>query len=171
MECQDPRGNTGTDCSIDYEVLPTGSWSIGGGDTFHSCTSTWGFPGGSMTSCHYPGLDTCTFSQQGDGRCIDCTYPDGSGVSTCLFDPNDPLPDVFAGRPDHLPPPGTCVDKTSEDGAMACTTCTRQDLSATTTCRHPEATWCEVAGYFDSLVCALCAHADGTERTYCEPMN
>jgi RNA polymerase sigma-70 factor (ECF subfamily) len=171
MECEDPRGNSGIDCSIDYEVLPTGMWSIGGGDTFHSCTSSWGFPDGSMTSCHYPGLDTCKFSQEGDARCFSCTYPDGSGLSSCLYDPNDPLPDVFAGRPDHLPPPGTCVDKTSADGAMACTTCTQQDLTATTTCRHPEATRCEVVGHGGSLVCARCTDADGIDRTYCEPVN
>jgi RNA polymerase sigma-70 factor (ECF subfamily) len=172
MECQDPRGNTGTDCSIDYEVLPTGMSMIGSGDTYHSCTTSWGFPDGSTTSCHYPGLDTCTYSQPGqDARCIDCRYPDGSGLNTCLYDPNDPLPDVFAHRPDHLPPPGTCVDKTSPDGAMACTTCTRQDLTATTTCRHPAATQCEVVGYSDPFVCVNCTHADGTNRTFCEPMN
>jgi RNA polymerase sigma-70 factor (ECF subfamily) len=171
LECRDPRGNTGIDCSIDYEVISGGSWTIGGGDKFHSCTTSWGYPGASLTTCHYPGVDSCTFSQVGDTRCIECTYLDGSGPGICLLDPNDPLPDVFAGRPDHWPPPGTCVEKTSADGSMACTTCTREDLSATTSCRHPAATYCEVVGYDDSLVCARCTLTDGTEQTFCEPMN
>jgi hypothetical protein len=169
LECEDPRGNMGVDCSIDYEVLPTGSSSFGSGETFHSCGVSWGYPDGTTTSCHYPGPDSCPFSQEGDARCLICEYPGGSGLSLCLLDPNDPLPDVSAQRPDHLPPPGTCVDKTSADGAMACTTCTREDLTATTSCRHPAATWRDIVFNDDQLACARCMHADGIERTFCEP--
>jgi RNA polymerase sigma-70 factor (ECF subfamily) len=170
LECEDPRGNTGTDCSLDYEAMYTASATYGDGDTFNSCTTSWGVPSGSSTSCHYPGVDTCTLSESADARCIDCTYPSGGGKSLCLFDPNDPTPDPFAGRPANLPAPGVCVDETSADGSVVCTTCTRQDLSATTTCRHPAAESCDFVESGDHTACVRCTHADGSSVAFCDPL-
>jgi hypothetical protein len=145
LECTDPRGRVGVDCSIDYEDFPTASAGSGGGDTFHSRSASWGFPVGSSSICHYPGTDSCVYSEEGDARCIDCTYPDGSGSGRCLLDASDELPDPFAGRPSILPEPGECRTETSEDGQIQCSTCTREDLSAAKICRFPPAVACGTA--------------------------
>lgn len=171
LACEDPRGNTGTDCSQNYEEMYSASSSIGGGDTFNSCSVTWGIPSGAATTWHYPGLDTCTVSSSEDWYSIECRFPDGSGVgSSGVREPNQPLPDLFAGRPENLPAPGACVDNTSADGAVSCTTCTRQDLSATTTCRHPAAEQCEPGGGgAENAFCVHCRQADGSSVTICDP--
>ena len=170
LECADPRGNTGTDCSLDYESMNILGYGFGDSDSFSSCITHWGAPSGSTTSCHYPGIDSCTITEfpHAQARCIDCRHPNGSSNSTCVFD-NDPLPEPLAGRPDDLPAPGTCVDQTSADGAVTCTTCTRQDLSATTTCRHPAAESCETFN-IDWTLCIRCTHGDGTSVTFCNPL-
>jgi RNA polymerase sigma factor (sigma-70 family) len=169
LECTDPRGNTATDCSQDYEVMPTGSYTSSDADTFESCNVSWGYPDGSTAGCDYPGPDTCTAIDYGYARCIECTRPDGGeGMSRCLFDPNEPLPELPKGRP-NLPVPGTCMDTTSADGKVLCTTCTRHDLSATTSCRLPAAIECEPIHTSDYLLCVRCTHADGSNRTFCPP--
>jgi RNA polymerase sigma-70 factor (ECF subfamily) len=165
LVCQDPRGFTASDCSIDYEVLPTYGSSVGSADGLISCNSSAGYPAAATTSCDYPGLSSCTLT---DG-CVECRSPWGGGVGRCPFDPEDLLPEIFSGRPANLPEPGTCVEKTSPDGDMVCTTCTRGDLSASTHCRHPEALRCDPFLSEDNLVCVSCRHADGSDRTYCEP--
>lgn len=166
LECQDPRGNTAWDCSRDYEVMqPQYSSTIGYGGTFISCTASSGSPEVATASCHYPGLSSCTLT---DG-CLDCSYLWGAGTGVCPYDLADLLPDIFSGRPANLPEPGACVDRTSPDGAMVCTTCTRGDLSASTHCRHPGATWCDPVLTEDNLLCVSCQHADGSNQTYCEP--
>lgn len=132
---------------------------------------TWGIPTGSSSKWSYPGLDTCTVTATDEWYDIDCQYVDGGGVgSSGLREPNEPLPDLFAGRPENLPAPGTCVDDTSADGAVFCTTCTRHDLSATTTCRHPAASQCEpVGGAAEFSWCMRCNQVDGSILTVCDP--
>lgn len=171
LECTDPKGNTATDCSQNYEEMPAASSSIGGGDTFNNCGVIYGMPTGTATTWHYPGLETCTVAATEDWYSIECRFPDGGGVGvTGDREPNAPLPNLFAGRPENLPAPGACVDNTSADGAVFCTTCTRDDLSATTTCRHPAAQQCEpMKGANEPAFCVQCSQADGSSLTVCDP--
>jgi len=166
LGCTDPLGRTATDCSIDYEVLPIASHGLGGGDTFHSCNTSWGYPGGSSGVCHYPGTDSCITSGGDDFICIDCTYPDGSGSGLCGSD--EPRP-IMQGRPSDLPEPGGCVTETDEDGALLCSTCTREDLSASKACRFPPALSCEPSPG-DTLAekCFTCALEDGGIAEFCD---
>lgn len=165
LECTDAKGRVGTDCSIDYELLPTALDSIGGGDTMHHCSVSYGFPGGATGVCHYPGADTCRVA----GGCVECAYPDGSGSGTCVADPVDPLPDVMAGRPSTLPPPGTCVTETSQGGLAQCTTCTRFDLSAMKACRFPPAASCSTTGGGNPIeLCITCSLVGGGTAMMCD---
>jgi RNA polymerase sigma-70 factor, ECF subfamily len=169
LECIDPKGRVGTDCSIDYGALSLASASVGGGGTFNVCMAIWGFPDGATGNCHYPGNQSCIYRESGVARCIDCTYRDGSGGSRCLLDASDPLPEVMAGRPSSLPPPGQCVTETSADGLVECSTCTRYDLSATRSCRLPPAEWCETApGKQPGEKCAVCRLEEGGVAQLCD---
>jgi len=143
LECTDPKGHVATDCSIDYESLPTTGSGYGGGDTFDVIELSYGYPNGTSAVAHYPGTDSCVVDEE--ARCIDCTYADGSGSGVCLGDPDEPLPEVMAGRPSTLPPPGECVNQLGPDGAIVCSTCTRDDLSASKMCRLPRADFCDVS--------------------------
>jgi hypothetical protein len=168
LECRDPKGRVGTDCSIDYEVLSTGSATVGSGATFNQCTGSWGFPGGGGATCHYPGTETCTLSEGGGARCIDCRFPGGGATSLCMLDPSYPTPDPMAGRPSWLPAPGTCVTETRGSG-MQCTTCTANDLRSTISCRFPRANQCGPAGRSDPVQsCVRCRLGGGAEATLCE---
>jgi hypothetical protein len=167
LECTDPKGRVGTDCSIDYGDFFTASGSVGGGGSFAVCSAGWGLPHGTSGVCHYPGNDSCVIDEE--ARCIDCTYPDGSGTGVCVIDPETPLPDIMAGRPSGLPPPGECVDELGPDGALLCSTCTRDDLSATKMCRLPPAEWCEFAEGDDPIEkCMACALEDGGVAEICD---
>lgn len=169
LQCTDPKGRIGTDCSIDYESLPTASTGIGGGDTFNVCSGSWGFPGGASGICHYPGPDTCLFTDENGVRCIDCFYPDGSSSGVCLFDPNDPTPEVLAGRPSGLPGPGECASEFGDDGELTCSTCTRDDLSATKVCRFAPAESCDVGVGDDPIEkCVTCQLVGGGEASICD---
>ncbi len=168
LECRDPKGRIGTDCSIDYEEVPAESTTVGGGGTFNVCSAHWGFPGGSGGTCHFPGTGTCTFSERGGARCIDCRYPGGGDTGTCLLDPSDPLPDPMAGRPGNLPPPGGCVTETRGDG-IQCTTCTAGDMRATMSCRFPPASGCEIDhGTHPGERCVSCTLVGGGLATFCD---
>lgn len=168
LECRDPKGRTGKDCSLDYESLPTASTGIGGGDTFHSCHASYGFPNGANGTCHYPGPDTCDIDLE--AGCIECTYMDGSGTGLCAADPEDLPDDVLNGRPSILPPPGECITSTSEDGLVECSTCTREDLSATKACRMPPAVSCDVSaqGSNPLELCLTCSLQEGGTVTICD---
>ena len=167
MECTNPVGRVAVNCSIDYESLPIESWTAGGGGTFNVCSASWGFPGGASGVCHYPGTESCTITEDGDARCIDCTYPDGSGSGTCLLDPNEPLPDIMAGRPSTLPGPNACVTSTYE--GVECSTCTREDLGATMACRMAPAASCEPIDGDDPLeTCFVCQLEGGGTATFCD---
>ena len=135
LRCVDPKRRTGVDCSVDYEVLPLVSYSDNGGDSFFSaCTHISGLPQESATTCHFPGVKSCVVREYHDWHCIDCGFLDGSGVGLC-GDASEPLPDPLADRPAYLPPPGTCTVELGADGAVTCAACTREDLSATRSCR------------------------------------
>jgi hypothetical protein len=168
LQCTDPKGRVGIDCSIDYESLPTASTGIGGGDTFNVCSGSWGYPGGASGVCHYPGLDSCLVTDENGVRCIDCMYPDGSGSGICLFDPNDPTPEILAGRPSGLPEPGECLSEFGDDGELTCSTCTRDDLSATKVCRFPPAESCDVGIVDDIEKCVTCQLVGGGEASICD---
>ena len=68
-----------------------------------------------------------------DKHCVYCSYRDGSAVGDCV-DARVALPDPLADRPHDLPAPGECASDIV-DRNVACTTCTRADLSATRTCQ------------------------------------
>ena len=167
LECTDPKGRAATDCSIDYELLPTASTGYGGGDTYDVCGASYGFPGGASATCKYPGIDTCRYTRSGDASCVDCSYPDGGGTGACVLD--DSLPEFSIGRPSGLPPPGQCITETGPDGAPRCSTCTRADLAATKVCRFPPADFCDVA-HTDNPIekCLACNLVGGGTAAICD---
>jgi RNA polymerase sigma-70 factor (ECF subfamily) len=166
LECRDPKGRVGHDCTMDYEKMDGASLTAGGGATFNSCTVLWGNPGGSTGTCHYPGTETCRFSAPGDARCADCEFADGSGSASCLLDPQGPQRDPMVGRPSTLPPPGTCVTE-FHDG-MECSTCTADDLSADMNCRFPRALYCAAASRGPDEICLACSLIDGGQVMICD---
>jgi hypothetical protein len=101
---------------------------------FASCYTGSGARALAGTTCHYPGLQTCVVTQQEDWHCLRCTYPNGASLELCS-DATQPLPDPLADRPLDLPAPGSCSSELASDGSTACMTCTREDLSATRSCR------------------------------------
>lgn len=161
LQCMDPRGRTATDCSTEWSGFSAGI-GTGGGDFLHSCGVGYGYEAGTTSACHYPGLDTCVFE---DG-CVTCTYQDGSGSSMCGDDLPD-IDDLLAGHPDDLPEPGACVTETVQDGLVECSTCTREDLSATTSCRFAEST-CDYTDCEDGI-CIGCDLVTGGEALICDP--
>jgi hypothetical protein len=167
LRCVDPRGRAGVDCSIDYETLPAGSFGIAPGNVFSfaTCTFLWGIPSVSGTTCHYPGRNSCTRTEEGGGHCIHCTYADGSGTGLCN-DASEPLPAPLADRPRDLPRPGTCVTEREDDGRISCTTCTNGDLSAIRACHDPGAVSCDLL--FDESGClGRCTLTDGSQALLC----
>lgn len=172
LTCVDPKGHEAIDCSLDYEIFRTSaSLTHGSGDTFNSCSTSWGLPGFSETTCHYPGPDTCTVAETDDARCVSCTYPDGSGKESCLFDPSDPLPDPLAGRPAGLPAPGECLTEPFARYDMLCVTCTHADGSSVQSCRHPETDSCSMIPSPEGVSCAACAGGpDGRIIPLCDPV-
>jgi hypothetical protein len=165
LECTDPKGRVAIDCSIDYESLYTEGTSIGGGETFNVCGVTRGYPGGASGTCLYPGTESCTYFEEGDGRCIECT----SGTLMCMFDPDYELPDVMAGRPSTLPAPGECITETSQGDTVQCSTCTREDLSATKNCRFPPAESCTAVDAYGALeLCIVCVLDGGGVTEMCD---
>jgi hypothetical protein len=98
--------------------------------------------------------------------CVDCTYPDGSGSGWCGA--TEYVPDIMAGRPSTLPGPNACVTETGYDG-VECSTCTRDDLSATKACRLAPAASCEVVESEDPVQkCLACTLEDGGTATVCD---
>jgi hypothetical protein len=167
LECTDPRGRVAVDCSIDHDSAPVASFTQGGGDTFNVCNAIWGFPGGASGSCHYPGTASCTIEDGGgDVTCIECRYRDGS--STGLCGDRATFPDLMAGHPSDLPEPGACVTETGEDGVQ-CSTCTRDDLGATRSCRLAPAESCDAVDGDDPLEkCFACSLVGGGTATFCD---
>ena len=169
LSCDDDRGRTVVDCSLDWVNVSLSRSGFGGG-TFNACSTTWGDTIFSGTTCWYPGVDTCAVTQKGDGLCLECFYPDGSGKWLCTE--SGPLPDPLDGRPDDLPPPGECVTEEREGGRVLCTTCTHADLSAFTSCRHPQAEVCDIDFGGDEVpgrTCMTCTGEDGASATFCDP--
>jgi hypothetical protein len=160
LQCMDPRGRIATDCSTEW-MADSASIGFGGGDFLHSCGVGYGFAAGTTSACHYPGSDTCVLE---DG-CLSCTYQDGSGASICGEDVEDI--DIFGGHPADLPPPGQCVTETVQDGRVECSTCTREDLSATISCRFAQST-CDYAEC-DEGQCIGCDLVGGGEALVCDP--
>jgi RNA polymerase sigma-70 factor (ECF subfamily) len=168
LRCVDPKGRVGIDCSTDYGVSGGAGYGLSAvGVFFSSCEFSWGVAGVSGTTCHYPGLQTCTVSQADDWQCLECGYPDGSGGGLCNA-ASEPLPDPLADRPLDLPPPGTCASELDNDGRVLCATCTREDLSATTSCRYPGIESCDLTdGGPDGNCLAECRRVDGSRVRVC----
>jgi hypothetical protein len=168
LRCVDPRGRVGVDCSIDYELVPAGSFTMSPNNTFSfaSCTFLWGVPSVSGTMCHYPGTRSCSVRREGNAHCLSCTHPDGSGIEICS-DRSEPLPDPMADRPTDLPAPGQCVIEHSADGQVSCAACTRRDLSASRACHHPGAVACELSGADDTGCLGQCTLDDGNTARLC----
>ena len=168
LRCTDPEGRTGEDCSIDYDLAPAASFGIAPGDTSNmaSCTFVWGLGNATGTTCHYPGTSSCVVSSKDDWQCLTCSYPDGSGSGLCT---GEDLPDPLAGLPDDLPAPGTCVNEVGADGQVVCTTCSRDDLSATRSCHYPGVASCSTFDPRDWAVGCLgrCRLEDGTIERLC----
>jgi hypothetical protein len=158
LECIDPRGRSALDCRLSYDGYNQG---FGRSDAFSSCITTYGDERGSQSACHYPGPDTCLFQEP----CIDCALPTQFGEIFACYQDYEVPPDPLCTRPEDLPAPGVCVEQMSPDGLVACTTCTRRDLSATTVCDHPPAESCES----QDDGCMRCTHADGSSATICDP--
>jgi hypothetical protein len=167
LECEDPKGRVGKDCSLDYEVLPLASSWTGGGDNFNGCAVTWGEPGGSSGICQYPGTNTCKITEGDESVCIDCAYELGGGSGVCAFDPDPEFPDPMAGRPSWLPAPGECVNELGDDGGVKCSICTRDDLSAARICRFPPAASCDVASD-GAQKCMACSLEGGGSARICD---
>jgi RNA polymerase sigma factor (sigma-70 family) len=169
LECRDPKGRLARDCSMDYEVMPSASTTMGSGDNFNVCSAAWGLPGAATGSCRYPGTETCRFSGSDQARCIDCTYADGAAASACFFDPTDELTDPMAGRPSTLPAPGTCTTEVQQGGLVECSTCTASDLSAVMACRFTPAASCGHAGRGNpGETCIGCRLKSGGRALVCD---
>ena len=167
LECTDPQDRTATDCSQDYEQIPMASISLVGDGAFNPCSMVWGHPDASATTCRYPGVDSCVVTESPDGeRCLRCE----EGPVVCVSDPDEPLPDPLAERPDDVPGPGACVH-TEPSESVSCTTCTREDMSATRTCRHAAEEPCDPdpADPGDDPSCVACTLSDGTVEPLCYP--
>jgi hypothetical protein len=170
LQCTDPKGRVGIDCSIDPAQLQMGSWTTTPTGSYSpaDCTFNWGAAAYSGTTCHYAGTNTCVVTgTPGDWQCLSCTYPDGSATSICGA---GDLPDPMLGRPAALPAPGSCVSETDADGAIACSTCTGDDLSATRSCHYPGIIACDLTAIFDDddgACTGLCTREDGSEVRLC----
>lgn len=163
--CATADGHTISGCSDNldcwsYSASATGTYS------FTACETTVCPDGTATKTCHYPGPDTCTYSEEGDARCLSCTYPDGSGTGTCLFDPNEPMPDPLFDRPADLPAPGRCVTDASPGGFWSCTTCTDAAGYARSTCTYGASSSCTAESQ-GSNVCSNCTYPDGSDTSLC----
>jgi hypothetical protein len=169
LRCVDPKDRVGVDCSVDYETSSGGSFGSSATSMyFSSCSFSWGVPEVSGTTCHYAGQDTCVVSQTDGWHCLSCQFRDGSGVQVCM-DATEALPDPLADRPLDLPAPGTCTTDLGADGAMACATCTHEDLSATTSCHYTGLETCRLVWSQtpDSTCVAECRTVDGNRVSMC----
>jgi hypothetical protein len=170
LRCTDPKGRIARDCSIDYGVFTGGG--IGGPSNgefnFASCSFEFGAPAASGTTCQYPGAETCEVTTGDSGRCMQCTYPDGSGSGIC-GDATNPLYDPLIDRPDDFPATGICVNDLRADGQIECTTCMRDDLSVTRSCRYPGIVDCQLLFGGEDPGCeALCTFQDGHKAKMCQ---
>jgi len=171
LRCTDPKGRSAVDCSIDFEGTQKGGFSTYGSDvSFAECGFTWGEPRTSGTTCEYPGGKTCQYVE-GDGgySCLECRLPRGGGGLVCGT-ANDPLIDPLVGRPDDLPAPGFCINDLSADGKVQCTTCARDDASATRSCHYPGIVDCNFDNPADQAAGCLgrCTFADGHQERVCD---
>jgi hypothetical protein len=173
LRCVDPKGRVGRDCSVDYGVFETAgaSGSSNAEFNFSICTFQWGVPLSSGTTCHYPGVNTCKVTDAGgDWHCLECSYADGSGSSVCA-DKSNPLYDPLIARPDDLPAPGFCVNDLDADGKVQCTTCMKNDLSATRSCHYPGIVECQFVfpeEGDDGKCSELCTFEDGHQALMCD---
>jgi RNA polymerase sigma-70 factor (ECF subfamily) len=168
LRCVDPRGHIGIDCSADYEVVRSGSYTTAAENVyFSSCRFNWGIAPVSGTTCHYPGPQSCTVSRPGSVHCLACQFPDGAGMQLCR-DTSEPLPDPLVDRPLDLPAPGTCTTELTDDGTVACATCTRDDLTATISCRYAGIESCDMSPTdIDPECVGQCRHVDGSRIRLC----
>jgi hypothetical protein len=170
LRCADPKGRVAIDCSIDYPALFAQGRSAGFGTStpMGSCSLISGVPRVSGMTCHYPGENSCVASQDGDWHCLSCEYPDRSSSRTCM-DASTPLPDPLEIRPVNLPAPGTCTVERDTDGSVLCATCTREDLSATTSCQHAQLPRCsgEVPALPDPSCVVPCRRDQGSLEHMC----
>ncbi len=170
LRCVDPKARVGVDCSMDYSVFAGGK--IGGSaidSFFGSCDLSWGPPHVTGITCHYVGTQSCVANEYEDEwQCLHCEYRNGSGTGLCMGT-SEPLPDPMADRPLHLPPPGQCVTDQSADGSVSCATCTRADLSATSSCRYRDVTTCYMNPFLTEPGClGTCEQADGRRVPMCK---
>jgi len=157
LECTDGRGRVARDCatSLASDGTAVAGWS--GGDVLRFTSAWWGESGGAGSAVHYAGTSTCSAS-----GCLDCRFADGSASGRCPYD-GDLEDDLWEGRPEDLPAPGRCVTARHGHG-VDCTTCTRQDLSASVLCRFPPAVSCDqpIGG------CVTCALIGGGTASSCD---
>jgi hypothetical protein len=164
--CVDASGNSVSECIENLDCWGYGDTATGA-YSFTSCYTSVCPDGTATKTCHYPGPDTCEESIEGDARCFQCTYPDGSGAGVCLLDPDEPLPDPLFDRPADLPAPGTCVTEASPGGFWSCTTCTAEDGLATSNCNYAAASACTKETLADGRVCSNCTYPDGSVASLC----
>lgn len=157
LECTDGRGRTGRDCTSALEGLSTASTTWVSPDSLRATTAMWGDPDGAGSAVHHAGTSTCTAD-----HCLDCRFPDGSGLGSCPYD-GDLDENLWHGRPSDLPAPGHCVTA-QRAAAIKCTTCTREDLSASTMCRFPPAVSCAQS----TPGCVTCALVGGGTASSCD---
>lgn len=170
LQCTDPLGNVASDCTLDYTRLRSASATLPPGDTWSlaTCTFAYGVPTGSGTTCYFPGTSSCTTTGDQDWHCLSCELEGGGGTGTCM-DGSEPLPDPMIGRPGDLPAPGTCVTQIGDDKHV-CTTCTHEDLSATSSCHYPGIVFCDLFPVFDDSTdgcLGSCTLIDGSEVRMC----
>jgi hypothetical protein len=176
LECVDPKGRVGVDCCEDYFGSAILKQPFYREETWNSChtatllnpddIASTGQMSGSTSTCHYPGESTCTFYEIGSARSYSCSYPDGSARGDVVLH-GEPVPDPTVDRSPVLPEAGSCMTVESSDGYMTCTTCTRGDRSAITSCHLENSAECIVSE--DDSSCAECT-GWGWTRTLCDPL-
>lgn len=164
--CVDENGRTESGCSENLDCWGYGD-SATGAHSFTACTTSVCPDGTATRTCHYPGPETCNYTEIRGSRCLSCGYPDGSGTYTCLSDPNDPMPDPLFDRPADLPAPGTCVTEASPGGFWSCTTCTEADGYASSNCSYGAASSCTAERLDDDRTCSRCTYPDGSVSSLC----
>lgn len=168
--CSDADGHSYTNCDPE-----SGGHCISDtppGDNRFAARYTCANWDGTTSITHlWPGTETCETTISSDERCVICNYESTKGLpggGTCLYDPNDPLPDPLAGLPTDLPAPGTCVTETSPGGFWTCTACALADGETKKTCEYSLSDTCTVYPMPDEYWCARCAYPDGTFSERCE---
>lgn len=163
LRWRDPLGRSVRDCSNDpYELELSEGMSF---DYLHYvAVAGMATPLLSGAYFFYGSEGSCFPTEEED--CLLCQLPAGSSWPVCASDGF--AYDFDGNRPPGLPEPGECVTDDDEDGAPRCSTCTREDLSAMTTCRFPPASICNVGGDTPQEECVTCSLLEGGQARRCD---